>query len=54
MLAGRVSLRGERVEHRVHCNPLVFLLPVTRVQRVQEDNAAFPEGCNSAARPVRK
>lgn len=25
--------------------------PVTRVQHVQEDNAAFPEGCHPAARP---
>lgn len=33
---------------------LVFLLPVTRVQHVQEDNAAFPEGCNPAARPLCK
>lgn len=49
-----VGLRGERVEHGASCNRLVFLLPVTRVQRVQEDNAAFPEGCDPAAGPVRK
>lgn len=49
-----VGLRGERAEHGASCNRLVFLLPVTRVQRVQEDNAAFPEGCDPAAGPVRK
>ena len=49
-----VGLKGERAEHGAHCNRFISLLLVTRVQRVQEDNATLPEGCDPAAGPVRK
>lgn len=49
-----VSLRGGKPGRKGWAPTLtkfVPLLSVTRVQRVQEDNATFPEGRDPAARP---